>query len=59
MSSRNVRVRPDCSYRSRVALRATDPLRRGTLSVRVRFQGNGALLPRAAPVRTVHAGPGR
>ena len=59
ISSRNVGLRSDCTYRSKVALRTPNPLRRGTLSVSVRFQGNTVLLPRVASVHSVRSGIGR
>lgn len=56
ISSRSVGLRPDCSYRSRVSFNtARDPLRRGTLSVSTRFQGNTILLPKAARTYIVRA----
>jgi PKD repeat protein len=59
ISSRNVGLRPNCTYRSKVSLRSRTPLRRGTLAVSVRFQGNASLLPKAAPTQTVRTGIGR
>jgi hypothetical protein len=56
ISSRRVFLKPDCSYRSQVSFRTTNPLRRGTLTVRARFEGNVLLLPRNAPTHTVRAG---
>lgn len=53
MSSRNVGLRRDCTYRSTVKFKSANNLRRGTLRVLVRFQGNPFLLPRAAPKRFV------
>jgi len=56
VSSRNVSVRPDCTYRSRVSFRTRLLSRQGSLRVRSRFQGNGVLLPRNSAVRNVRAG---
>ncbi len=57
ISSRNVNVRPDCTYRSKVTLTGR-PLRTrtGTFRVRARFQGNSVLKPKTSPTRTVRAG---
>ncbi len=55
-SSRNVRVRPNCTYRSRVTFSTRLALRRGTFRVRARFQGNTVLAPRTSATRTVRAG---
>jgi hypothetical protein len=56
ISSRNVHVRPDCTYQSRVRFRILVPTRRGSLRVRARFQGNPVLEPRNSPTSTVRAG---
>ncbi len=56
ISSRNVFVRRDCSYRSRVTFSTRLRLRRGTFAVRARFQGNTVPLPRTSATRTVRAG---
>ncbi len=56
ISSRNVFLRSDCTYRSRVTFRTRLPTRRGVLSVRARFQGNAILQPRSSSTRTVRAG---
>jgi hypothetical protein len=56
ISSREVSLKSDCTYRSRVSFRTRDRNRRGVLTVRVRFQGNQYLLPKNAPRRTVLAG---
>lgn len=56
ISSRNVSVRPDCTYRSRVTFRLLLPTRRGSLRVRARFQGNAVLLPRNSSTKIVRAG---
>ena len=59
VSTRSVGLRPDCTYRSTVSLKTSSPLRRGVLTVKVRFEGNSFLLPRRAAKHIVHAGPGR
>jgi hypothetical protein len=56
ISSRNVGVRPDCTYRSRVSFRTRLRTRVGNLSVRSRFQGNAVLMPRNSSRKTVRAG---
>ena len=56
ISSRNVRVRSDCTYRSRVTFRTRLAVRRGTFTVRARFQGNTVLRPRTSSTRRVRAG---
>lgn len=56
ISSRNVGVRPDCTYRSRVSFRLLIATRRGSLRVRARFQGNAVLLPRSSSTKIVRAG---
>ncbi len=56
ISARNVFVRPDCTYRSRVSFRIRVITRRGNFQVRARFQGNTVLVPRNSPTRTVRAG---
>ncbi len=57
ISSRNVNVRPDCTYRSKVRFRGKPQrTRTGTFKVRVRFQGNQVLRPKGSPTRTVRAG---
>lgn len=56
ISSRNVRVRPDCTYQSRVTFRILVATRRGALQVRARFQGNPVLGPRNSSTSTVRAG---
>lgn len=56
ISSRNVGVRPDCTYRSRVTFRTRLRTRRGVLRVRARFQGNPVLLPKNGHTHTVRAG---
>lgn len=56
ISSRNVNVRSDCSYRSTVSFRTLVKVRRGALRVRARFQGNTVLRPKTSPTRTVRAG---
>ena len=56
ISNRLATVRSDCSYRQRVTFRTRLRLRRGSFTVRARFQGNAVLLPRNAPIRRVRAG---
>lgn len=56
ISSRNVTLRPNCTYRSRVSFNIRNALRRGSFRVRARFQGNNVLLPRTSSTRTVRAG---
>jgi len=56
ISSRNVSVRSDCTYRSRVSFRTKLKARLGSLRVRSRFQGNGVLSPRSSATRIVRAG---
>ena len=56
VSSRTVNLRSNCTYRSRVPLRIRIFTRRGTLSVRARFQGNSLLSPKVSATRRVRAG---
>jgi len=56
ISSKNVKVRPDCTFQSKVTFRSRLPTRRGNLRVRARFQGNPVLEPRNSPTSTVRAG---
>jgi hypothetical protein len=56
ISSRNVLVRPDCTYSSRVSFRTRLRSRRGTLRVRARFQGNVLLSSATSSTKTVRAG---
>ncbi len=56
ISSRNVRVRPNCTFRSRVTFSSRLRLRRGVFTVRARFQGNPVLQPKNSPTRRVRAG---
>jgi len=56
VSSRNVQVRPDCSYRSRVTFRTRLLTRIGVLSPRARFQGNLVLRPKTSTTGRVRAG---
>jgi hypothetical protein len=56
ISSRNVGVRPDCTYRSTVSFTSRLPTRRGVFSIRARFQGNPVLQPRNSATKTVRAG---
>jgi hypothetical protein len=56
ISARNVALRPDCTYRSRVSFRLRVVTRHGTFRVRARFQGNPVLQPRNSARHTVRAG---
>lgn len=56
ISSRNVSVRSDCTYRSRVSFRLNLRTRKDVLRVRARFQGNQVLAPRNSSTHTVRAG---
>ena len=56
VSSRNVKVRPDCTYRSRVSFDLRLRTRRGVLRVRARFGGNAVLLPATSRTSRVRAG---
>jgi hypothetical protein len=53
-SSRNVLLKPDCTYSSRVTFTTADVV--GELSVRSRFQGNQFVRPRNSNTDTVRAG---
>ena len=56
VSRRVVRLRRDCTYRSRVRFRSRARLGRGRLRVLARFSGNRALTAKRARPRTVRAG---
>jgi len=56
ISSRNVNLRSDCTYRSRITFRSLSKARRGSLRIRARFQGNTYLRPRSSSTHTVRAG---
>jgi hypothetical protein len=56
ISSKNVALLPDCTYRSKVSFTTRLRSRRGVLRVRVRFQGNVLLTPQNSATRTVRAG---
>jgi hypothetical protein len=56
ISSRNVQLRPDCTYSSRVTFSTLSRTRRGVLRVRARFQGNSVLMPKSSAVHQVRAG---
>jgi hypothetical protein len=56
ISSRNVTVRPDCTYRGSVTFHTLLALRRGVLTVRARFGGNLVLRPKSSNTGTVRAG---
>jgi hypothetical protein len=53
-SSRNVKVKPDCTYSSKVTF--SNRSARGRYKVRARFQGNLFLLPATSSTQTVRAG---
>ena len=50
-SSRTASIKSNCTYKSKVTLKAT-----GKYKVVVRFQGNAVLQPRSARTQTVRAG---
>ncbi len=56
ISSRNVQLRPDCTFTSRVTFGTKSRLRQGTFTIRVRFQGNSVMVPRSSGTHTVRAG---
>lgn len=56
ISSRNVALSADCTYRSRVTFHTRLRTRTGNLRVRARFQGNVILEPRNSVTRIVRAG---
>jgi hypothetical protein len=56
ISARNVQLRSDCTYRSRVRFKLGVITRRGPLHVRARFQGNPIFLPSNSRRQTVRAG---
>lgn len=56
ISSRNVNLRTDCTYISRVTFRTLLRTRIGTLSFRARFQGNVLLTPRNSATKLARAG---
>jgi len=56
ISSRNVSVRPDCSYKGRTTFRSRARSQRGVLRVRARFQGNRILKPKTSTTKSVRAG---
>jgi hypothetical protein len=56
ISSRNVGLRPNCTYRSRVTFRTRLRTRVGNLSIRSRYQGNAVLMPRNSSRKIVRAG---
>jgi len=56
-SSRNVNLRPDCMYRSKVTFTGRPvATRTGTFKVRARCQGNSLLQLNSSATRTVRAG---
>jgi len=56
ISSRNVSVRPDCTYTGKTTFRSKARSQRGALRVRSRFQGNQVLAPKASSTKNVRAG---
>jgi hypothetical protein len=56
ISSRNVGLRRDCTYRSKVTFRTRLRTRIGPLTFRARFQGNPAMTPRNSRSTVVRAG---
>jgi hypothetical protein len=56
ISSHNVAVRPDCTYRSTTTFRQLAPTRRGNLRVRALFRGNPVLQPKNSSTHIVRAG---
>lgn len=56
ISSRNVNLRPDCTYQSKVTFRTLIRTRVGNLSFRARFQGNVVLAPRNSATKIARAG---
>lgn len=56
VSSRQVHVKADCTFRSRVTIRTRTLPRGGILRIRARFQGNAVLLPRNSSTTSVRAG---
>ncbi|HEX8084571.1 MAG TPA: tannase/feruloyl esterase family alpha/beta hydrolase [Solirubrobacteraceae bacterium] len=55
ISTRRVRLRNDCTFRSAVTFRARRRLGRGVLRVVARFEGNSTMAPISASVRRVRA----
>ncbi len=55
ISSHNVSLQPNCTFRGRVTFTSRLRLRRGVFSVRSRFQGNLVLRPKAATTDRVRA----
>jgi hypothetical protein len=53
VSTRRVRLRSNCNYRSRVTFRIRQRLRPRTLRRTVRFGGNAVMAPRSAPRQTL------
>jgi hypothetical protein len=56
ISARNVFLRPDCTYASRVSFRTRARTRRGAFKVKALFQGNLVLNPKNSSTQTVLAG---
>jgi hypothetical protein len=56
ISSRNVSVMSDCTYRSRVSFRLNLRTHTGVLRVRARFQGNQVLKPKTSTTSTIRLG---
>jgi hypothetical protein len=53
VSTRRVRLRSNCTYRSRVTFRIRQRLRPRTLRRTVRFGGNAVMAARSAPRQTL------
>lgn len=56
ISSRNVLLKPDCTYTSTVTFGTRSKARKGRFTVRARFQGNVLLNPINSATSTVRAG---
>lgn len=56
ISSRDVDLKPDCTYKSSVTFRSRLRTRIGSLTVRARFGGNQVLRPKSSASQTVRAG---
>jgi hypothetical protein len=56
ISSRNVLLKPDCTFSSSVSFRTRSKSRKGVFSVRSRFQGNVLLNPINSAISFVRAG---
>ena len=56
ISSRNVSLKADCTYKGKTTFRSRARSQRGTLRVRARFQGNQILAAKASATKSVRAG---